>query len=220
MKVVSVYVHILIDFVLFQIITTFSVVDNMKEQFYAEQAKISRCDYDFVNYLVYFLYISCLKYFFYILPHIIFHMIPENIYLACFYCRKDDPKIKELFNDIEKLRQEFESVERPILELETPTPKAENNPKSETPSPKAESPSGGKLQSGPSHLQKDDKGAHVVETGKHPKLLTGKKEQTIDPEAELAKLESEFGKDGRDYTTEEIGDWEFDELERELRSGN
>ncbi|XP_015877040.3 uncharacterized protein LOC107413570 [Ziziphus jujuba] len=158
-----------------KIITTFSVVDNMKEQFYAEQAKISR---------------------------------------------KDDPKIKELFNDIEKLRQEFESVERPILELETPTPKAENNPKSETPSPKAESPSGGKLQSGPSHLQKDDKGAHVVETGKHPKLLTGKKEQTIDPEAELAKLESEFGKDGRDYTTEEIGDWEFDELERELRSGN
>lgn len=31
-------------FLLFQIITTFSVVDNMKEQFYAQQAKVSRYD--------------------------------------------------------------------------------------------------------------------------------------------------------------------------------
>lgn len=29
---------------MFQIITTFSVVDNMKEQFYAQQGKISRFD--------------------------------------------------------------------------------------------------------------------------------------------------------------------------------
>ena len=53
---------------------------------------------------------------------------------------------------------------------------------------------------------------------KHPK--TPAVEQALDPAAELAKLESEFGKVGRDYSTDEIGDWEFDELERELRSGD
>ncbi|KAF3433802.1 hypothetical protein FNV43_RR24905 [Rhamnella rubrinervis] len=172
-----------------KIITTFSVVDNMKEQFYAEQAKISR---------------------------------------------KDDPKIKELFSDIEKLREEFESIERPNLELETP-------------SPKEESPSSDKLQSGPFQpLKVDVPGANEVETDKRPKSLAVeteqvkdnvtrankagtdehssssavKTEQGLDTEAELAKLESEFGKVGRDYSTEEIGDWEFDELERELRSGD
>ena len=31
-----------LSFALFQIITTFSVVDNMKQQFYAQQGKISR----------------------------------------------------------------------------------------------------------------------------------------------------------------------------------
>ena len=37
------YMCILIFFFfMFQIITTFSVVDNMKEQFYAQQGKISR----------------------------------------------------------------------------------------------------------------------------------------------------------------------------------
>lgn len=47
-----------------------------------------------------------------------------------------------------------------------------------------------------------------------------KSEQVLDAEAELAQLESEFGKVNPDYSAGDIGDWEFDELERELRSGD
>lgn len=146
-----------------KIITTFSVVDNMKEQFYAQQAKVSR---------------------------------------------KDDQKVKELFDDIEKLRGEFESIERPNLEMENPPPKEEAP--SATEMIKSDSP----------QSPNKDAGAHKAQTDGHPKSPAAKAEQQLDPAAELAKLESEFGKVGQDYSGEEIGDWEFDELERELRSGD
>ncbi|BFG22559.1 hypothetical protein CerSpe_088330 [Prunus speciosa] len=141
-----------------KIITTFSVVDNIKEQFYGPRAEISR---------------------------------------------KDDPRVKELFDDIEKLREQFEAIERPNLQLENPTPKSETKP-----------------QSGPFTLPTESTGAQKADTDKHPGSGAVKAEQMHDTEAELAKLESEFGKVGQDYSAEEIGDWEFDELERELRSGD
>ncbi|KAE7996868.1 hypothetical protein FH972_001552 [Carpinus fangiana] len=145
-----------------KIITIFSVVDNMKEQFYAQQGKISR---------------------------------------------KDDPKIKELFDDIEKLRAEFESVERPSLEMETPTPKAEAQ-------------SSEKPEKTPSPPIPDTETLKANEIDEQPNSPANKAEHMLDTEAELAKLESEFGKVGRDYSAEEIGGWEFDELERELRAGD
>ncbi|KAK4385448.1 hypothetical protein Sango_2668800 [Sesamum angolense] len=117
-----------------KIITTFSIVDNMREQFYAQQGKISS---------------------------------------------KENLKVKELFDNIEKLREEFESIERPTLEMENPTKETDGS------------------------------------SGEKPQ-----EKQALDPEAELAKLESEFGKVNQDYSAEEIGEWEFDELERELRSGD
>ncbi|XP_012455861.1 uncharacterized protein LOC105777255 isoform X1 [Gossypium raimondii] len=131
-----------------KIITTFSVVDNMKDQF---------CKHETLS-------------------------------------RKGDPKVKELFNDIEKLRVEFEAIERPTLEIETP--------KIDTPNEN--------MQMVPESTQpKPDNTKAKTEA-----------QPLLDPAAELAKLESEFGKGSQDYSTEEIGDWEFDELERELRAGD
>ncbi|CAK9315159.1 unnamed protein product [Citrullus colocynthis] len=146
-----------------KIITTFSVVDNMKEQFLAQQAQVSR---------------------------------------------KDDSRVQELFNDIEKLREKFESIERPNLEIETPPPKSEYESREEVESSNV-----------PQPLSEDNKNSKI-KTGKDPELPSVKVEQTLDAAAELAKLESEFGKVGHDYSAEDIGEWEFDELERELRSGD
>ncbi|KAJ4719788.1 coiled-coil domain-containing protein 18 isoform X2 [Melia azedarach] len=144
-----------------KIITTFSVVDNMKEQFYAQRGTNSR---------------------------------------------KDDPRVKELFDDIEKLRVEFESIERPNLELETPTPKADASSHEKAPG----SPTSPVQET---MTQKPEK-------SEHPKKPAHNAEQVLDPEAELAKLESEIGKVGQDYSGEEIGDWEFDELEREFKTAD
>ncbi|XP_010253375.1 PREDICTED: myosin-11 [Nelumbo nucifera] len=142
-----------------KIITTFSVVDNMKEQFYPKHGKVSR---------------------------------------------KDDLGVKELFDAIEKMREEFESIERPNLDIETPT-----TPSAETPSINMQE----KVSSPPSTQTIESLLSKNDEPSEPP---SAKEEQSLDPEAELAKLESEFGKVSRDYSTEEIGDWEFDELEREL----
>ncbi|KAI9127957.1 hypothetical protein K1719_000950 [Acacia pycnantha] len=144
-----------------KIIATFSVVDNMKQQFYAQQGKISR---------------------------------------------KDEEKVIELFDAIGKLKAQFDSIERPNLELENPPPKTETPP-AEKQQDDASAPAQG---ADPSKAQ----------TGKKLKSPTAKSDQVLDHEAELARLESEFGGVGQEYSTEEIGDWEFDELERELTSGN
>lgn len=148
-----------------KIITTFSVVDNMKQQFYAQQGNISR---------------------------------------------KDEERVKELFDAIEKLQTHFEAIERPVLEIESPPVKTETLPSEKksdgTPSPSA--------SVGGTEFSK-------TETSEQPKSPSLKSDQVLDHEAELAKLESEFGKvSTQDYSTEEINDWEFDELEREFVSGS
>ncbi|XLR45594.1 hypothetical protein S83_030254 [Arachis hypogaea] len=147
-----------------KIITTFSVVDNMKQQFYAQHEKISR---------------------------------------------KDEERVKELFVAIEKLRTKFEAIERPNLEIESPPEKSESplaeKKLDDTPAASAPAPAPG------TEILK-------TETEKRSKSPSAKGDDIFDHEAELAKLESEFGKVSQDYSGEEIGDWEFDELERELSS--
>ncbi|KAI7756262.1 hypothetical protein M8C21_015496, partial [Ambrosia artemisiifolia] len=146
-----------------KIITTFSVVDNMKEQFYSQHGKASR---------------------------------------------KEDTRIKELFENIEKLRVKFDSIERPNLEMENPD-EVEETADAETSTKPADKP----------QVQVQTQAQTQTETRtseQHVKSPTAKGDQGLDPEAEIAKLESEFGKVNREYTEEEIGDWEFDELEKEL----
>ncbi|CAM8954833.1 unnamed protein product [Rhodiola kirilowii] len=140
-----------------KIVTTFSVVDNIKEHFYAQRENSSR---------------------------------------------KDKSKVNELLENIEKLRIKFESIERPFLDIESPSPKSESL-HSET---QPESPSNPPSQAlGSPKATKSDSSS--VKVGLE-----------VDPDSELAKSESEFGKLGQEYSTEEIGDWDFDELERELQS--
>jgi len=136
--------------------------------------------------------------------------------------RRDDPEVKELFDSIDKMRVDFESIERPTLEIELPEEKVipsvklqKTSSRSEVPEEKVASPK-----------EKSEKGgAHASESAspksraiKSPKSAPGTAKQQLDTESELAKLEQAFGEASRDYTTDEIGGWEFDELEQELRS--
>ncbi|KAL8145740.1 hypothetical protein AgCh_003767 [Apium graveolens] len=153
-----------------KIITTFSVVDNIKEQFYSQQGTHSR---------------------------------------------KEDTIIKEHLDNIEKLKVEFEAIERPTLELETPENNAETSiNKAEALSNEEETLSSENLEVNHPETTEVAKSPESKKN-KHSDSPSTKSEQVLDTEAELAKLESEFGKVNK---ADEIGDWEFDELERELRS--
>ncbi|XP_076887878.1 uncharacterized protein LOC143538148 [Bidens hawaiensis] len=153
-----------------KIITTFSVVDNMKEQFYAQQGKNGR---------------------------------------------KEDAKIKQLFENIEKLRVKFGSIERPNLEMDSPEQEDET-PNAETGTRRVESRSHPK----PKTADISQTQTRTLSNKQQVKSPAAKGEpgpgQGLDPEGELVKLESEFGKVNSEYMEDEIGDWEFDELEKEL----
>ncbi|KAF3774423.1 hypothetical protein EJ110_NYTH52007 [Nymphaea thermarum] len=118
--------------------------------------------------------------------------------------RQDDSEIKKAFDAIEEIRRQFESINRPSLESEASPKKAVISPGGDS-----RDPSGAKAGQDEIPLVQED--APLPTTG------VSNNEQNLDPEAELAKLESEFGSVGRDYSTEEITDWEFDALEQELK---
>ncbi|KFK25588.1 hypothetical protein AALP_AA8G134100 [Arabis alpina] len=147
-----------------KIITTFSIVDNMKEHFQVLESKLDK---------------------------------------------KDDRRVKELFDDMEKLRQQFESIARPTLEIETPSPKSSaSTPKSPMPSSSIDP-----LVESFTLTQKPE----LSNPAEAPPTTTAGSSQEFNPEAELAELESEFGKVARDYSADEVDGWEFDELEKELQ---
>ncbi|XP_020583017.1 uncharacterized protein LOC110026427 [Phalaenopsis equestris] len=149
-----------------KIVTAFSVVDHMKEMFYADQR---------------------------------------------YQSRRDDPEIKELFNKIEKIKVDFNSTERPILEIEALAEQAARKEKQHNPSLAAE------LIPSPKSANESPKSAKFA-PDKSAKLKSSGRELQNDPGSELAKFEEEFGNVGIDFSSEEVGGWEFDELEEELRS--
>ncbi|KAJ6799235.1 uncharacterized protein M6B38_208220 [Iris pallida] len=161
-----------------KIMTSFSVVDYMKELFYADQGNIPR---------------------------------------------KHDPEVKELFNAIEKMRGDFESIERPVLEIEIPDEKVILSEEKLQKGSSSGDGGGEKMVATKDSTEKNSSPASQPVSPKStatepPKSDSVTIERPMDTESELAKLEQEFGEVNKDYSTEEIGGWEFDELEQELRS--
>jgi len=104
-------------------------------------------------------------------------------------CRRDDPEVKNLFTTIDKLRIEFESVPRPVLQIEIKE-QAEKKKRSRS-----------LIVSASPHSRSDSPIAAQLRT-----------RLPSESESELAKFEQE-------YKADEISGWEFDDLEDEPRPG-
>ncbi|KAJ0259648.1 Centrosomal protein of 135 kDa-like protein [Hirschfeldia incana] len=110
--------------------------------------------------------------------------------------RKDDKRVRELFEALNKTKEEFESIERPLLDIESP---------SRTSSSSSRSPSLKMIPEVPLSftVQKEFDG---VET---PDSKKGSSEKE-DPAKKQLELELD---DGEESLADEINDWEFDALD-------
>ncbi|ESW16482.1 hypothetical protein PHAVU_007G160300 [Phaseolus vulgaris] len=113
-----------------------------------------------------------------------YHIQKEGIF------RKDSDKVTQLFDAIEKIKDEFESIERPKMELEIPTER------SETPSSQIVS----RTPSPPS-------------AKKHKQDVVRKNSFSIMPGR--SEIEIELDKLSEDDSAEEISEWEFDDLDKD-----
>jgi hypothetical protein len=131
------------------------------------------------------------------------------------FLRRDNAEVRNFFSEIEKLKEEFESVQRPTLDIEVSKAKVPTKERSESSSSPIQAPSS------PEDTPKSS--VKAVQTPSLPKDAPEdtpkspvKPEQMLDPDSEVAKLELEFGKDNK--YPEETSGWDFDELEEELRA--
>ncbi|KAL6138670.1 hypothetical protein ACLB2K_063949 [Fragaria x ananassa] len=170
-----------------KLLTTLSVVDTMKRQFYVQN---------------------------------------EGIY------RKDGQKVKELFNDLKNIKDEFESIERPVLVIEA-SPRKPDTPPSDgpflSPTPTSTSPLGIRTPffkldgSSKSSLFKKEKKLESVKLDpplatKFPHSSSDKEEKKSEPKVE-AKLYRGLDIESREGSAEfEITDWVFDELEKPVNT--
>ncbi|XP_061351314.1 uncharacterized protein LOC133296367 [Gastrolobium bilobum] len=115
-----------------------------------------------------------------------FHNQKEGIF------RKDMDKVTELLDAIKKTKDEFESIERPKLDIENPPQSSETPSRSPSPTSRA-------------NKHKQDR---VI----NPPLITGKAKSVA---AESSKIEAELDKLSDDDSAEEISEWEFDALDKD-----
>lgn len=109
--------------------------------------------------------------------------------------RRDDPEVKNLFANIDKLRVEFESVPRPVLQIEIKE-KEEKSRGTRSLSFKG--------TGTPSHSRSESPIADQLRT-----------RLPSESDSELEKFDEEY----KEYSADDISGWEFDELEDDLRSG-
>ncbi|XP_028778078.1 myosin-9 isoform X2 [Neltuma alba] len=118
---------------------------------------------------------------------------------------RNDEHVRELFDAIQKLQTQFDSIERPYLEIESRGGEAEVSSQRKQGSTLATA-----QVTEPSETQNDEE----------PKSAAARTDQPLNHEAELSELESDSGKLDQDLSTEEVGGWDFDELEKELEHAN
>lgn len=108
--------------------------------------------------------------------------------------------MKELFDAIEKIQADFESIERPTLEVESPT-------KLRTTQRDGRHPNGFTIS--------EDVAESPVkhEAAKNPAV---KQEWNPQMDADLTKLMVELGETDSYGSPKDIGEWEFDELEKDF----
>ncbi|VVB02482.1 unnamed protein product [Arabis nemorensis] len=116
--------------------------------------------------------------------------------------RKDDKRVKELFEALDKTRAEFESIERPVLDIESPS---RTSSSSRSPSLKMthETPLSDTVLLKPSGADDGSSESKKASSGKE------------DPAKKHLELELD---DGDDFLADEISDWEFDALDDTLTS--
>ncbi|XP_058215905.1 uncharacterized protein LOC131326981 isoform X3 [Rhododendron vialii] len=148
--------------------------------------------------------------------------------------RHDNQMVEELLNHLEKIKDEFESIERPELDIESPTRSAnatsiENSKSSPFSVPEeASTEEVESIQRPNSETQNPTKTVETPSKERAPETLERKLSEspkimgvkTSDPGAKLLELKLELERESKEDSTEEIGGWEFDELEKDLETSD
>ncbi|KAK1562790.1 hypothetical protein Q3G72_017140 [Acer saccharum] len=117
--------------------------------------------------------------------------------------RKENEKAKELFDALDKIKEDFKSIERPILEVEILTRKSQSPTRNEL--DKNSSPTARQFSQTPEQKQENTDSSSIKEVP--------------DAKPNLERLDSKSARDSRESSTEEIIDWECDLPTEDVKTG-